>query len=52
MIYLEFGEAWRVDQRKRRFTIYYPDGSSVLVADGDVTMLIPSISLRLADIGA
>ena len=52
-IYFEFGalEIWRVDQRKRDFTIYNPDGSHVPVEDGAVTTpLIPGISLRLAGV--
>lgn len=52
-IYFEFGalEVWCVNQRKRNFTIYYPDGSSVLIEDGAVTTpLIPGFSLRIADV--
>jgi Uma2 family endonuclease len=52
-IYFEFGalEVWRVDQPKRDFTVYNPDGSHVLVEDGAVTTpLIPGISLRLAGV--
>jgi hypothetical protein len=52
-INFEFGalEVWRVDQRKRGFTIYIPDGSHVLVEDDAVTTpLIPGISLRRAGV--
>jgi Uma2 family endonuclease len=52
-VYFEFGalEVWRVNQRKRNFTIYYPDGSSVLVENGALTTpLIPGFSLRIADV--
>jgi Uma2 family endonuclease len=52
-IYFEFGalEVWHVNQRNRNFTIYYPDGSSVLIEDSSVTTtLIPGFLLRIADV--
>jgi Uma2 family endonuclease len=52
-VYFEFGalEVGYVDLRKRRVTIYYPDGSSAQVQDGAVTTpLIPGFLHRLADV--
>jgi Uma2 family endonuclease len=52
-IYFEFGalEVWQVNQRERNFTIYYPDGSSLLVEYGVVTRaLIPGFSLRIPEV--
>lgn len=52
-IYFEFGalEVWRVNHKKRCFTIDVRDSSSVIEGDGVVTTpLIPGFSLRLADV--
>lgn len=52
-VYFEFValEVWHVSHPKRNFTIYYPDGSSLLVEDGAVTTpLIPGFSLPIADV--